>query len=175
MRFLTADDYAPSTDRKLSNGGIVTDILQAALSSSPEKPEFVISWVNDWSVHLDSLLATHEHDLGFPWLQRDCASMPDDYRCHNFKFSYPIFEMLILLFTDKDRPISFNTDSDIEGSVLCRPKGYFTHTASRSNTAGVARNVRASYRAASSKHSAQAPNATSGATFRTPTDGSSIQ
>ncbi len=127
VRLLTADDYAPFTDRKLINGGIVTDLLRAALSAKPDNPSFVINWVNDWSVHLDPLLTSREHDLGFPWLQPDCDSMPEDYRCQNFKFSYPIFEMLILLFTDKDRPISFNNDADIEGATLCRPKGYYTH------------------------------------------------
>jgi len=127
MRFLTADDYAPFTDRKLINGGIVTDMLQRALSTNPSKPKFVINWVNDWSLHLDPLLTEQEYDLGFPWLQPDCASMAEDYRCQNFEFSYPIFQMLVLLFTDKDRPISFNSDSDIKGAVLCRPKGYYTH------------------------------------------------
>jgi len=127
IRFLTADDYAPFTDRKLINGGIVTHMLRASLAANPSRPEFVISWINDWSTHLDPLLTTHEHDLGFPWLQPDCEASPDDYRCQNFKFSHPIFEMLILLFTDKDRPMSFASDADIEGAVLCRPKGYYTH------------------------------------------------
>ena len=38
-----------------------------------------------------------------------------------------MFEMLILLFTDRNRPLNFTQDSDIEGKTLCRPKGYFTH------------------------------------------------
>ncbi|MEE9335167.1 MAG: transporter substrate-binding domain-containing protein [Granulosicoccaceae bacterium] len=141
IRFLTADDYAPFTDRKLINGGIVTDLLQAALSASPNKPQFVISWVNDWSVHLDPLLSSNEHDLGFPWLQPDCVLMPEDYRCQNFKFSFPVFEMLILLFTDKDRPISFNSDADMEGAVLCRPKGYYTHDLEKDGRLWLTNNV----------------------------------
>ena len=31
-----------------------------------------------------------------------------------------------LLFTDKNNPINFNSDADIEGKTLCRPAGYFT-------------------------------------------------
>jgi len=127
IRFLTADDYAPFTDRKLVNGGMVTDMLVSALENNTDKPAFEVNWVNDWSQHLDPLLTNFEYDLGFPWLQPDCASAPDDYRCQNFKFSNPVIHMLVLLFTEKDRPVAFNEDSDIEGSVLCRPNGYYTH------------------------------------------------
>jgi len=38
-----------------------------------------------------------------------------------------MFEILVLLFTSKDRPFAFNSDKDIEGKTLCRPKGFFTH------------------------------------------------
>jgi polar amino acid transport system substrate-binding protein len=66
-------------------------------------------------------------DVGVPWLRPACESNPDAYRCQNFEFSDPMFEMLILLFTNKDHPIKFTQDSDIEGLNLCRPAGYYTH------------------------------------------------
>ena len=42
-----------------------------------------------------------------------------------------MFEMLILLFTDRNRPLNFAQDSDIERKTLCRPKGYFIHDLER--------------------------------------------
>lgn len=127
IKFLTADDYAPFTDRKLINDGMVTDLLVTALENHPDKPAFDVTWINDWSQHLDPLLTNLEYDLGFPWLQPDCVSEPDNYRCQNFNFSNPVIHVLVLLFTDKERPLIFNKDSDIKGAVLCRPNGYYTH------------------------------------------------
>ena len=44
--------------------------------------------------------------------------------CANFHSSEPIFEMLILLFTDCNRPLNFAQDFDIEGKKACAvPKG----------------------------------------------------
>lgn len=72
-------------------------------------------------------------DMAFPWYKPDCAGSPDSYRCANFHFSDPMFEMLILLFVEKTRPIPFARDSDIEGRTLCRPAGYFTHDLDRAD------------------------------------------
>ncbi len=86
-----------------------------------------IHWVNDWSAHLDPLLSNAMLDMGFPWLQPDCKQNPDNFRCANFHFSDPMFEMLVLLFIDTSRPLRFREDADIIGKTLCRPKGYYTH------------------------------------------------
>lgn len=126
VRLLTADDYAPFTDRDSLNGGLVTEIVQAAMEQSGTS-EFGIHWVNDWSAHLEPLLSEAMLDMGFPWLQPDCAQSPDQYRCENFHFSEPMFEMLVLLFTDRGNPLLFREDADIIGKTLCRPKGYYTH------------------------------------------------
>ena len=127
IRFLTANDYAPFTDQSLPDGGMVTDIVVTAMSSNSAQSQFGINWVDDWSLHLNELLASYEYDMGFPWLRPDCDATPDEFRCVNYEFSSPVFEMLILLFTHKDRPLSFNNDEDIKGKVLCRPNGYYTH------------------------------------------------
>lgn len=126
ISLLTADDFAPWTDRDLQNGGLITDVVQAAMAKV--SPDFGVYWVNDWSAHLEPLLSNAMLDMGFPWYQPDCAgSQSDNYRCQNFLFSDPMFEILILLFTDKNRPLQFASDADIVGKRLCRPAGYFTH------------------------------------------------
>jgi len=127
LRLLTASDYKPFTDQSLPNGGLVTEIVDAAMQVNEDVPDAGIAWHNDWSEHLDPLLLEHRYDLGFPWLRPDCEQNPDDFRCSNFLFSKPVFEMLVLLFTDSQRPLRFTEDSDIIGKTLCRPDGYYTH------------------------------------------------
>lgn len=127
INLLTADDYAPFTDRKSLNGGLVTEVVQAAMDEAAPDEGFAIHWVNDWSAHLEPLLSNALLDLGFPWLRPDCEGNPSQYRCENFHFSDPMFEMLVLLFTDSARPIQFGSDDDIIGKTLCRPAGYYTH------------------------------------------------
>ena len=127
VRLLTANDYAPFTDQSLPGGGLVTEIVDAAVQASPDMPSAGIVWVDDWSQHLEPLLSEHRYDLGFPWLKPDCTETPDNLRCRAFIFSEPMFEMLVLLFTDSSNPMGFTRDSDIVGKTLCRPNGYYTH------------------------------------------------
>ncbi len=127
VNLMTADDYKPFTDRSLPGGGLVTEVVEKAMAAADPPEGYAIHWVNDWSAHLEPLLSNALLDLGFPWLQPDCAADPGQYRCENFYFSDPMFEMLIMLFTNADNPLVFNADSDIVGKTLCRPKGYYTH------------------------------------------------
>jgi polar amino acid transport system substrate-binding protein len=141
IRFLTGNDYAPFTDQSLPDDGLITDIVDTAFSNAPSPLAFEIDWVDDWSVHLTELLANLDYDMGFPWLRPDCNSTPEEFRCQNFEFSNPAFEMLILLFTHKDRPLVFNSDADIAGAVLCRPKGYYTHDLEKDGRLWLTNNV----------------------------------
>ncbi|SLN58065.1 Bacterial extracellular solute-binding proteins, family 3 [Roseovarius gaetbuli] len=93
---------------------------------------YAIHWVEDWASHLDPLLSNALLDAGFPWYRPDCAAQPDECRCENFLFSDAIFEILILLFTDKARPLAFDADDDLIGKRLCRPAGSFAHDLDRS-------------------------------------------
>lgn len=127
IRLLTASDYQPFSDRSLLNGGLVTDVVTTALERAPQVSSFGVGWVDDWSRHLDPLLSGAEYDMGFPWLRPDCRQSPENPRCRDFLFSEPMFEMLILLFTDARQPLRFVEDGDILGKTLCRPAGYYTH------------------------------------------------
>ncbi|MEO0356874.1 MAG: transporter substrate-binding domain-containing protein [Pseudomonadota bacterium] len=127
IRVLTAGDYAPFTQRGILNDGMLTDVVQNAMAESDLVDNFKIHWVEDWSAHLDPLLTESMLDMGFPWFKPDCEGDPSQYRCENFHFTDPMFEMLILLFAHKDRPMVFRTDNDMLGKTLCRPAGYFTH------------------------------------------------
>ncbi len=136
IQFLTADGYTPFTDRSLSNGGMITNIVSTAMNLIKEQSGgtfgYNVSWVNDWAAHLNPLLITRAFDAGFPWLKPDCAHLADlsqdaKYRCQKFFFSDPLFEVFTVLFVKADSPITFTKDDEIVGKTLCLPVGQSTH------------------------------------------------
>lgn len=127
LKLLVADNYAPFLGRESYNNGMIQDLVLNAFASNPNVGPVKSYWINDWSAHLDPLLSDAIMDVGYPWLKPDCISNSNVYRCQNFLFSEPVFDMLIMLFTNKNHPVTFNKDNDILGKKLCRPKGYYTH------------------------------------------------
>ena len=135
IQFLTASDYAPFTDAALPNGGMLTDIVGAAMAGfkTDTKAEFDynIAWVNDWAAHLNPLLISRAFDMGFPWAKPNCQNFEEldanaKYRCQKFFFSTPLFEEQTLVFLRKDSPIKMENESELVGKKLCRPTGYTT-------------------------------------------------
>lgn len=134
LQLLTAGDYQPFTDRALPAGGMITEIVDTALTTlkrEAEGPGHQISWVNDWSSHLNPLLVSKTFDMGFPWFRPNCEAYdeldaPAKFRCDRFFFSKPVFEILVLFFTMNDSEFRFSSDADVVGARLCRPTGYFT-------------------------------------------------
>jgi polar amino acid transport system substrate-binding protein len=136
IEFLTADNFAPYTDRSLPQGGLTTALITAGMTLIKEQAknrfDFKINWVNDWSAHLDPLLSTKAFDAGFPWSRPDCEH-PEELddngklRCNKFLFSDPIYENVTPVFVKKASPIAFNRDEEILGKNICRPRGHFTY------------------------------------------------
>lgn len=122
VSFLTADDFRPFTDRSLPAGGMITDLVAAAMRQADMPHEIV--WINDRSAHLDPLLDRHLFDFGFPWAKPDCKGREETSRCRDLLYSAPVFEVLIKLFQLRDSGFAFERDSDVEGRRLCRPAGH---------------------------------------------------
>jgi polar amino acid transport system substrate-binding protein len=59
IEFLTADGFAPFTGRSLEGGGMLTQVIAAAMGLVKDEAkgrfDFGVSWVNDWSAHLNPL------------------------------------------------------------------------------------------------------------------------
>jgi polar amino acid transport system substrate-binding protein len=133
IEFLTAEGYAPFTGRDLPQGGMLIDLLQEAMNSIKDQAngafDYQVSWVNDWSAHLNPLLITRAFDAGIPWSKPDC-NRPDSldkaaqYLCQKFFFSDPLYESVTVLFVRNDGSFNFERDEQILGKTLCRTKGW---------------------------------------------------
>lgn len=136
IEFLTAEGYAPFTGRDLPQGGMLIDILQEAMNLVKEQSkgsfDYQVSWVNDWSAHLNPLLITRAFDAGIPWSKPDCAhpeflDKAGQYMCQKFFFSDPLYESVTVLFVRNDGSFNFERDEQINGKTLCRTKGWSTY------------------------------------------------
>lgn len=134
--FLTADGFAPFTGRSLANGGMLTHALSASMNLIKEQAkggfDFRVSWVNDWGAHINPLLTSRAFDLGFPWTKPDCENFLEldqdaKYRCQKFFFSDPLYEVLTVLFVQKNSPITFSSDDELLGKKICQPTGTSTY------------------------------------------------
>jgi polar amino acid transport system substrate-binding protein len=131
LKFLTGGNYSPFTDRDWPGDGMITELVNAAMEATPDPVTYSITWEDDWSKHLFPNLDEKKFDMGFPWLKPDCVATPNNERCANFHFSEPLMKLLIMLFVRADDGFAFDSDADIVGKTLCRPKGYFTHDLDR--------------------------------------------
>lgn len=131
LKLLTGGNFAPFTDQDWPGQGMITEIVNAAMETTPAPVTYSITWEDDWSQHLFPDLAEKKFDMGFPWYKPDCDATPDNERCANFHFSDPLVEILVLLFVREDQGFDYQSDADVVGKRLCRPKGYFTHDLDR--------------------------------------------
>lgn len=132
IEFLTADGYAPFTGRSLEGGGMLTEVITAAMNiikqESHGRFDFGISWVNDWSAHLNPLLLTRAFDVGYPWARPDCEGSATldatgQFRCRRFFFSEPLYEVITGLFVRNGSPITSLQSEKINGATICLAAG----------------------------------------------------
>ncbi len=129
---ITGNGFLPFTDETLPNRGMFTELVEtAALRSDPERA-FEVKFVNDWAAHLDTLLPIMAFDGSFPWNKPDCSqpaalSADDRYRCENYEFSEPFYEVVDGLFSRKGSGLADAVSYDqLAGTRICRPDGLST-------------------------------------------------
>ncbi|CUH76063.1 transporter substrate-binding domain-containing protein [Tropicibacter naphthalenivorans] len=126
LKLLTGSNYEPFTDLAWPGEGMLTEIVNAAMETTPDPVTYSITWENDWSKHLFPGLDSKQFDMGFPWYKPPCDQMPDNERCANFHFSDPLVEVLLMLFVRSDEGFKFDSDDDLLGKSICRPHGFLT-------------------------------------------------
>jgi polar amino acid transport system substrate-binding protein len=136
VEFLTADGFSPYTGRSLEGGGMLTQVINSAMTLVKEEAkgrfDFGISWVNDWAAHLNPLLLTRAFDVGFPWARPDCETsasldQSSQFRCQRFFFSEPLYEVITGLFVRNNSKVKSLRREELSGMALCRPAGYPIH------------------------------------------------
>jgi len=135
IEFLTADGFAPFTGRSLEGGGMLTQVVAAAMGLVKDEAkgrfDYGVSWVNDWSAHLNPLLLTRAFDVGFPWARPNCDGVnlepTSQFRCQRFFFSEPLYEVITGLFVQAGSRFKSLRNEEIAGATLCVPAGQPVH------------------------------------------------
>src|SRR5882724_12808347 len=135
IEFLTADGFAPFTGRSLEGGGMLTQVIAAAMGLVKEEAkgrfDYGVSWVNDWSAHLNPLLLTRAFDVGFPWARPNCDGVnlepTSQFHCERFFFSEPLYEVITGLFVQANSRFKSLRHEEIAGTTLCVPAGQPVH------------------------------------------------
>src|SRR5882724_8888974 len=135
IEFLTADGFAPFTGRSLEGGGMLTQVIAAAMGLVKDEAkgrfDYGVSWVNDWSAHLNPLLLTRAFDVGFPWARPNCDGVnlepTSQFRCQRFFFSEPLYEVITGLFVQAGSRFRSLRNEEIAGATLCVPAGQPVH------------------------------------------------
>lgn len=131
IALLTGHGFAPFSDPELLNGGLITDVVNAAMEAARPPQGYAIHRVESWGDHLDPLLTHGLLDMGFPWTMPECERDTDATRCTAFRASDPMFEMLLMLFMRRDGSLDWSGGAMPQGTVLCRPEGFSVHQLDR--------------------------------------------
>ncbi len=128
-QILTGGPFVPFTGEDLDQGGLVTELLRAALHQSSDPPDYEISYVNDRGAHLGIVLPRGGFDLSYPWVYPDCEETilteHQSLLCSNFVASDPIYEYVVEYYVRADNSYSEAVlPGDLRGATVCRPAGY---------------------------------------------------
>ncbi len=129
LRVVTATDYAPYLNQDQAEGGMLVEIVNTALSRVMSPDEYKIDWVNDWSAHVNPLIADGAYDISLAWFRPNCdvsekLSADSQDRCRNLAWTDPLFEQIIGYYMRADDAAIPTQYSELFGRSVCRPKGY---------------------------------------------------
>ncbi len=131
FRMVTADDFAPFTDRSLPKGGMITELLDTAMKRVVSEDDYKIDFVNDWGAQFSPLLSDGHYEFTFPWYRPNCDVIEklgenSQFRCNNLAWSDPVFEQIISYYVRPNQVQAFTKHSDLFGLTVCRPVGWAT-------------------------------------------------
>ncbi len=129
FRFVTGSDWRPFQDQELENGGMITEIVDTAMETQRGPDGHKIDFINDYSAHLQTLIADIAYDFSFAWFRPNCDKMEklgaeSQFRCKALDWSDPLFEQIIGYYMRADDANVPATHADLLGRSICRPKGY---------------------------------------------------
>ncbi|MEM7270675.1 MAG: transporter substrate-binding domain-containing protein [Pseudomonadota bacterium] len=131
LRLVTASDYAPFHDESLEGGGMITEIVDVALTTVMDESDYRIDFINDWGAHLNPLISDMSYDVSLSWFKPNCDVIEklgagSRFRCERLEFSDPLFEQIVSYFMRADDAAKPESHADLFGRAVCRPAGYST-------------------------------------------------
>ncbi|NVO56397.1 transporter substrate-binding domain-containing protein [Rhodobacteraceae bacterium B1Z28] len=131
IKLVAGNGWEPFTSEGLSGGGIMTRLATTSLQRAGNSRDFSVSFVDDWSSHLETLLPLGAFDVSIAWTLPDCTnrtyewSAETEARCTQFVGTVPVYDVVGGFFTlpesDYAKATSF---ADLEGSTICRMQGW---------------------------------------------------
>lgn len=131
LRIVAATGWAPFLDEGLEGGGMLAEILTAALSRTMEPNDFRIDFINDRTAHIRPLLADRAYDLSIAWFHPNCdetekLSEESAMRCETLAWSDPLFEQVVGFYMRAEEKTP-QSHADLIGRRICRAQGFSTH------------------------------------------------
>lgn len=130
ISIVTGTGWAPFQNEDQEQGGMLTEILNVALSKVADQDGYKIDFINDYNAHLQPLISDLHYDLSSAWFRPNCDKIDllgadSQFRCNNLDWSDPIYEQVIGFYTrsGEAQPLTYD---DMFGKTICRPKGYAT-------------------------------------------------
>ncbi len=131
IKMVAGNGWEPFTTESLSGGGIMTRLATTSLQRAGNSRDYSVSFVDDWSSHLDTLLPLGAFDISIAWTLPDCTnrsyewSAATEARCTQFVASVPVYDVVGGFFTLPESEYAAATEfSDLEGATLCRMAGW---------------------------------------------------
>ena len=119
---------APLADEHLSDGGLITALVQSSLTAAQPASgaEIELQWGKDALSPIRSLLSDAAIAMSWPWESADCERPNDLVQasallCDKALYSDPILQVVVGLFTLSDSAFTFGKDESIYGKAICVP------------------------------------------------------
>lgn len=126
LRFVTSSAASPYVDPNRAEGGLLPELVGAAVAAADPELSVRVAYVNDWHSHLDVLLPDGAFDVSFPWLRPDCSKTDDlaataRKLCAEYDFSDPFLEVPVAYYALAGTPAATG-DAGIPGGLrICLP------------------------------------------------------
>lgn len=123
LRILAGQHLTPFVGQNLVAGGMLTEVLEAAVSSMLSADQYSVDWTAPAKSVRRDMFDAHAIEMAYPFAKPKCAGADIHADCIDFLYSRQLFEYLELLYVDQTRPIPFAEDNDLIGRRICRPQG----------------------------------------------------
>ena len=117
IELVTGNEYAPFTDERLPNGGMITEIVARVFRGMGYDPKIEFwNWDHGYRSTEKGVFAAT-----FPYLKTSERQV-------KYLYSKPVYEILIVPFVRKDSKIAYSSPDDLKNYRICKPKGYAVPT-----------------------------------------------